>query len=92
MALVPLESWCASLGTLHIRSVVRYDYAYFGVTGATVSNALRVASDTCCAVAGLPGRSLVSDGGFSVAGQRGVMQGSFCEDASRLFATTVVLR
>jgi len=79
-------------GTLHIRSVVRYDYAYFGVTGATVSNALRVASDACCAVAGLPGRSLVSDGGFSVAGQRGVMQGSFCEDASRLFATTVVLR
>jgi len=66
-------------GTIHIRTVVRYDYAYFGVTGAKVSNSLRVASETCCAVAGLPGKSVVSDGSFFVPGQRGVMQGSFCQ-------------
>jgi hypothetical protein len=66
-------------GTLHVRSLGRYDYAYFGLTGARASNALRLASHGCCAVAGLPGRSLVSDGSFFAAGQRGVMQGSFCQ-------------
>jgi hypothetical protein len=65
-------------GTLHV-AFKQYYYAYFGVTGANVSNALRVRSGNFhLGVAGLPGSSVVSDGSFFYLGQRGVMQGAFC--------------
>ena len=51
------------------------------MTGARVSNSLRggrLGTQICCAVAGLPAKSVVSDGNFFYPGQRGEMQNSFC--------------
>ena len=54
-----------------------YFYAFFGLTGAQVSNSVR-GSFLQFVVAGLPARSVVSQGNFFTPGQQGLMQNRFC--------------
>lgn len=63
-------------GTAHT-GFASADYAYFGVSGAKVSNSVRGVPGRF-GVAGLPGRSLVSNGSFRASGASGVMQNGFC--------------
>lgn len=63
-------------GSLHFGFANEF-YAYFGLTGAQVSNSLR-AVPGYFGVDALPLGSPVSDGSFRFLGQRGIMQGGFC--------------
>jgi hypothetical protein len=63
-------------GTLR-EAFASYRYAYFGLTGAKVSNSMRRVPGRF-GVAALPANSTVSQGSFFLPGQRGIMQGRFC--------------
>jgi hypothetical protein len=63
-------------GTLRF-AFANESYAYFGLTGAQVSNSLRRVPGRF-GVAALPRKSVVSQGSFYFVGQRGIMQNAFC--------------
>lgn len=77
----PLSNGAYLIGAInHVHYIVNYDYAYCGVNGARVSNAVRGPGNVgeFCRVAALPGRSVVSAGDFTLAGARATMQDGEC--------------
>src|SRR5205809_1843390 len=77
----PLSNGAYLIGAInHVRSIVNYDYAYCGVSGARVSNSVRGPGNVgmFCRVAALPGRSVVSAGDFTIADARTTMQDGDC--------------
>jgi hypothetical protein len=72
----PLSRGAYLIGAINHVTWIGYDYAYFGVANARLSNSVRGPGNVSgfCHVAALPGRSVVSAGEFSRAGLRATMQ------------------
>jgi len=76
----PLSRGAYLIGAINHVTWIGYDYAYFGVDNARVSNFVRGPGIVSgfCHVAALPGRSVVSAGDFTIAGARATMQDGDC--------------
>jgi len=76
----PLSNGAHLIGAINHVRFLNYDYAYWGVSGARVSNSVRGPGNVgvFCRVAALPGRSVVSAGDFTIAGARATMQDGDC--------------